>query len=61
MFFKIFFLLNVLNDKFLQDFITVLGETCGGSTGKENCKSGWTQLAITLADKTKYANISWTL
>lgn len=26
MFFKIFFL-KVLNDKFLQDFITVLGET----------------------------------
>lgn len=30
----------------------------GRSTGEENHKSGWTQLAITLADKTKYANIS---
>lgn len=35
-FFKIFFLINVLNDKFLQDFITVLSETCmKGAQGRK--------------------------
>lgn len=51
----------MLNDNFLQDFIVVLAETCEGSTGEINCKSSWTQLTITLANKTKYANISWAL